>query len=91
MRSGGRPVKPMLLAGSQNDVVRKNDRHRALGRVFRRLIGVMPAPRCDPCPITFNRRKTGRFRRLESSEDIGRRFVRIESRVIHGLLEPPFN
>jgi hypothetical protein len=91
MRSGGHPVKPMLVAGSQNDVMRKNDRHRALGRVFRRLIRVMPAPRCDPRPITFDRRKTGRFRRLESSEDIGRRFVRIESRVIHDVLEPPFD
>jgi hypothetical protein len=81
----------MLLSGSQNDVVRKNDRHRALGCVFRRLVGVMSAPRRDPRPITFDWRKTGRFRRLESGQDIGRRFVCIESRVIHGVLEPPLD
>jgi len=91
MGGGGCAVKPRLLAGSQNDIVRKNDSHRTLGRVFWRLIRVVPPPRGDAGPITFDRRKTGRFRRLECGEDVGRSFVRIESRVVHDMLKPPFD
>jgi hypothetical protein len=91
MRGVRRGVKPMLLAGSQNDVVGENDSHRTFGGVFRRLIRVMPPPRRDPGPITFDRRKTGHFRRLEGGEDVRRSFIRIESRVVHDLPKPPLD
>ena len=80
-----RMLKPMLFAGSQNNVVRKNYSHSALGRVFRRLIRVVTPPRRDPGPITFDRREAARFRRLKGREDIWRSFVRIESGVVHDL------
>lgn len=63
----------------------------ALGRILRRLVGVVPPPRRNPGPITFDRRKAGRFRRLEGGEDVRRSFVRIEGRVIHDVLKPPFD
>ncbi|HEV2548861.1 MAG TPA: hypothetical protein VGU20_16080 [Stellaceae bacterium] len=91
MRGVGSTVKPMLLVGSQNDVVRKNDSHRALGRIFRRLIRVVPPPCGNSSPITFDRRETGRFRRLEGGKDVRRSFVRVESGVVHEVLEPPVN
>jgi hypothetical protein len=89
MRGGGCTVKPMLIAGSQNDVMRENYGHRALGRVFRGLIRVVPSPCRDTRPIAFDRRKPCRFRRLEGGEDVRSSFVRIESRVVHDVLEPP--
>lgn len=89
MRGRGRAVKPRLLVGSQNDIVRENDGHRALGRVFRRLIRVVSPPCRHPGPIAFDRRKAGRFRRLEGGEDVRRSFVRIEGRVVHDVLDPP--
>ena len=91
MRGPGRTVKPRLLAGPQNDIVRENHGYGALGRVFRGLVRMMPPPCCHPGPIAFDRRKALRFRRLEGSEDVRRSFVRIESWVIHDVLDPPFN
>lgn len=89
MRGRRRGVKPMLLAGPQNDVVRENDSHRTLGGIFRGLIRVMPPPRRHPGTVTFDRGKTGHLRSLEGGEDVRRSFIRIESRVVHDLLKPP--